>query len=302
MTDPARLPSDLEAELRELGRQIAVPAAPDLTAGVRRRLDRAGPPPARRPGLRRRGGSTRRPGGRRFGRPTGRRSWWPAIWPAGWPVTWRISWRISWRVAVPAALALLAVLALTPPGRAVVGHVFRFAGIELRQEPAPTRAPPTPASTAPPGGSPLLPGERVLPLDEARRQVSFPILVPAPLGAPDQVAVRDGGRVATLVYRRTPYGEVRVDEFDGRVDSLFFRKFVGMGDVSVVRVRGREALWAEHPHEVVYIRRDGVTDMASARLTTGNTLIWDAGRVAVRLEGRIGKGRAIAIAASITPR
>lgn len=263
MTDRARETRALEAELRALGREIDVPAAPDLTADVRRRLGplgRTGPQARRDPG-RRRGGRWARK-----------------------------------RVAVVAALALLAVLAITPPGRAVITHVFRFAGVELRQEPGPAPVPaPAPSSTS--TATPPL-GERIMSFDQARRLVSFPILVPAAFGAPKTVAVRDAGRVASLIYPRTPYGEVRVDEFDGHLDTIVFTKFVHAGDATEVRVAGRKALWVAGPHPVLYVRRDGTTDSAAGRLTTGNTLIWDTGRVALRLEGAIDKERAIAIAAN----
>jgi hypothetical protein len=264
MNDQAgRLP-ELEAELRTLGREIDVPAAPDLTAEVRLRLGR--PDPLRRG----RGGR----GGRR-GRGT---------------------WRARRRVAVVVVLALLAALAGTPPGRAVITHVFRFAGIELRQEPGPV---PTPALTATSG--PPAADERLVSFDRARRLVTFPIVVPAAFGVPAKVAVRDDGRVASLIYQRTPYGEVRLDEFDGRLDSVVFTKFVRADGAAAVKVAGRKALWVTGPHEVLYVRRDGVTDSATARLTTGNTLIWDTGRIALRLEGAIGRDRAIAIAAAMTP-
>jgi hypothetical protein len=256
VADRADWPPDLEAELRALGREIDVPPAPDLTVAVRRRLTQ----------------------------PDVRRRFWPDV--RGW------RFRIRWRVAVPIVLALLAVLAVTPPGQAVIVHVFRFAGIELRQEPGPL---PTPT------GTPSLPNEQRLPLAQARALVAFPILVPAALGAPDEVVVSDGGRVASLVYRHTPYGEVRVDEFDGHLSPLFFKKFVQAGEVSGVRVAGRPGIWAEGPHEIVYVRPDGVEDVASARLTTGNTLIWDTGRVALRLEGALDKAQAIAVATSVRP-
>jgi hypothetical protein len=255
-------PPELEAELRALGRAIDVPAAPDLTAEVRRRL-----------------GQTEGP----LGRPdAGRR---------------RGTRRARWRAAVVGALALLVVLAVTPPGRAVVTHVFRFAGIELRQEPGPARTP-TSAPTSPTSPASPQPGERLMSFDRARRLVAFPILVPAAFGPPRTVAVRDGGRVASLVYPRTPYGEVRLDEFDGHLDSIVFTKFVQADNAAEVRVAGRKALWVSGPHDVLYVRRDGTADSAAPRLTTGNTLIWDTGRVALRLEGAIDRDRAIAIAAA----
>jgi len=48
----------------------------------------------------------------------------------------------------------------------------------------------------------------------------------------------------------------------------------------------------------VYITRDGSSAVASARLTTGNTLIWGTRRVALRLEGNFGQAAALAIASS----
>lgn len=234
--------SDLEAELRALGRELDVPAAPDLTADVRRRLAQ----PVRRS-------------------------------------------RIGWRIAVPVVLALLTVLVATPQGRAVITHVFRFAGVELREE---RGSVPTPATSAP------LSGERRMSLDQARRQVAFPILVPATLGAPDEVVVSDRGRIASLVYRGTPYGEVRLDEFDGRLDPIYLKKFVDPGEVTWTQIAGRRALWLRGPHEVVYVRRGGEPDAVSARLTTGNTLIWDTGRVVLRLEGNVDRAQAEGIAGS----
>jgi hypothetical protein len=135
-------------------------------------------------------------------------------------------------------------------------------------------------------------------LAQARRHVSFPIQVPAALGRPSEVVVSDGGRVASLIYRRTPYGEVRMDEFAGHLDPVFFQKFVQVGDVTVVRVNGRKGMWVKGPHVLMYITRDGTPAAASARLTTGNTLIWGAPQVALRLEGNLTKTEALAIASS----
>jgi hypothetical protein len=184
---------------------------------------------------------------------------------------------------------LVALLAATPQGRAVVAHVLRFAGIELQEGAGPA---PSPRSGA------ALPGERRMSLAQARRHVSFPILVPEALGRPSEVVVSDGGRVASLIYRQTPYGEVRMDEFAGHLDPVFFQKFIQVGDVTVVRVNGRKGMWVKGPHVLMYITRDGTPAAASARLTTGNTLIWGAPQVALRLEGNLTKTEALAIASS----
>jgi hypothetical protein len=246
----------VEAELRELGRELDVPPAASPAAAVRQRLD---------------GPAVRRPH--------------PAPRATGILRRWRPAWR-----AVLIVVAVLAVLlAATPQGRAVVTHVLQFAGIELQQEPGPA---PSPRSSA------ALPGERRMSLAEARQHVSFPILVPTALGRPGEVVVSDGGRIASLIYRRTPYGLVRMDEFAGHVDPVFFQKFIHLGDVTQVRVNGLKGLWIKGPHVLLYVTRDGTPAAASARLTTGNTLIWGTPRVALRLEGNLTKAEALAIAGS----
>jgi hypothetical protein len=244
------------AELRELGRELDVPPAASPTAAVRQRLEG---PDARRPRA------------------------------APWGTGILRRWRPAWRAALIVVAVLVALLAATPQGRAVVTHVLRFAGIELQQEPGPA---PSPRSGA------TLPGERRMSLAEARRRVSFPILVPAALGRPGEVVVSDGGRVASLVYRRTPYGQVRMDEFAGRLDPVLFQKFVHLGQVTQVRVNGLKGLWIKGPHVLLYITRDGTPAAASARLTTGNTLIWGTRQVALRLEGDLSRTAALAIAGS----
>ena len=245
----------MESELRAAGRELEVPPARDVTAAVRQRLE---------------------------GQPVRRRHK-PAL---GTGASRR---RLAWRAALAVAAALLTVLIATPQGRAVIIHVFRFAGVELRQGAGPVRSP---------GSSASLPGERQLPLDKARHQASFPILVPMALGQPGEVVVSDGGRVVSLIYPRTPYGLLRLDEFAGQLDQIFFEKFVHFADVTEVEVNGTKGLWIKGPHELMYVTRDGYSATASARLTTGNTLIWGTRQVALRLEGNLSKTAALAIANS----
>jgi hypothetical protein len=254
MTDRGGWQDAVESELRAMGRELAVPPASDLTATVRRRLE--GEAAGRR--------HTPAPGGGVFRR------------------------RLGWRAAVVVVVALLAVLIATPQGRAVIIHVFRFAGVELRQGPGPASSPTRAA----------LPGERQTSLEQARQRVSFPILVPAALGRPGEVVVSDGGRVVSLIYRGTPHGLVRMDEFAGHLDQAYFEKFVQLSKATRVEVNGTKGLWVKGPHELVYVTRNGTPAVASARLTTGNTLIWATRQVALRLEGNLSKAAALAIARS----
>jgi len=254
MTDRTGWQDAVESALREVGRELAVPPASDLTLAVRRRLE--GQVPGRRRVSAARAGFLR--------------------------------YRLGWRAALVVVAALLAALIATPQGRAVITHAFRFAGVEVRQGAGPARSP----------RSAALPGERQMPLQQARHRVSFPILVPAALGRPGDVVVSDGGRVVSLIYRRTPYGLVRIDEFAGHLDQVYFEKFVHSSSVTKVEVSGAKGLWIKGPQELMYVTRDGTPTAASARLTTGNTLIWGTGQVALRLEGNLGKAAALAIAGS----
>ena len=244
-----------ESELRALGRELQVPSAGDVVVAVRQRLEGStagrGQSPVRRDAIARR--------------------------------------RLGWRAVLVAAAVVLAFLIATPQGRAVISHVFRFVGIEIRQQPGPVRSPPTSAP---------LPGQRRTSLAQARRQVAFPILVPAALGKPDEVLVSGGGRVVSLIYRRTPHGTVRLDEFSGHTGRFVFEKFGHVSKLRDVTVHRGEGLWIKGPQELIYITPKGRLAFASARLTTGNTLIWGTWQVAVRLEGNLSQATAIAIADS----
>ena len=63
-------------------------------------------------------------------------------------------------------------------------------------------------------------------------------------------------------------------------------------------MNGLKGLWIEGPRELVYIARDGYSAAAWARLITGNTLIWSARQVGLRLEGNFGKTASLPIAGS----
>jgi hypothetical protein len=263
-SEPGRAPQwrdALGSELRALSLQLDVPPAAEQAATVRQRLESQ-----QRPAIRYRPGVRTKPVARRRAR---------TLHP-------------RWRAALIVALTLVALAAAIPQSRAVIAHVLRFDGVELRQAPGPSPVP-----------HPSLPGEQQMPLGQARQHVAFPLLVPAKLGQPTEVTVSDGGRVATLVYDRTPYGQVRLDEFDGHLDPVYFEKFIQFPHVTEVRVNGTEGLWVTGPQEIVYVRSDGMIAAASARLTTGSTLIWGTPRVALRLEGGFSKAAALAVAASV---
>ena len=57
------------------------------------------------------------------------------------------------------------------------------------------------------------------------------------------------------------------------------RKVVYSGNVAQVEVNGLKGLWIKGPHELVDVTRDGYPARASARLTTGDILIWSTRQV-----------------------
>jgi hypothetical protein len=248
------------SELRALSPRLDVPPAAEPAAVVRQRLEAE-----RRQGARRRWRARPGPAARRRGR-------------IRYP---------RWRAALIVALTAVALAVAIPQSRAAIAHVLRFDGVEVHQAPGPSPAP-----------HPSLPGEQRMTLEQARQRVAFPILVPARLGQPAAVTVSDSGRVATLSYDRTPYGQVRFDEFAGHLDQVYFKKFIQIGSATEVRVNGAQGLWVTGPQEVIYVRGDGTTAQASARLTSGSTLIWGAPRVVLRLEGGFSRAAALAVAAS----
>lgn len=205
-----------------------------------------------------------------------------------------------WLYRAAAVLALLAVasaaLASSPRVRAAVTEVLHFAGIDVTSAPGPT-----------PRATPSPPGQAHSTLADARRRARFRVTVPATLGLPDEVVISDGDppRVVSLLYRpgagrpATGTGGVAValDEFDGTLGPVF-QKYALTRSAEEVAVGPYRGLWVRGPHEVVYVDRNGSVLSESARLA-GNTLIWEARGVTLRLEGAYSREQAIAVAVSV---
>ncbi len=138
-------------------------------------------------------------------------------------------------------------------------------------------------------------------LAEARRRVRYR-LAPAPalLGDPDAVYLdeRSPGPAVAYVYRGARGGvRLLVTQFRAGLSEEFIYKAVGPGtEVRPVEVRGARAWWLEgEPHEFVYTNRQGEPFPETLRLAA-NTLLWERGGVTYRIEGEIGRARALAIA------
>jgi RNA polymerase sigma-70 factor (ECF subfamily) len=240
-----------------------------------------------------------------------------------------------------ALLALAGVLVTSPAARTAVAGRLGLRGVQISHVPsgpAPgpaartgAGAPPgvsgspgaaTPgagASSAAPGASGSLAGGLGLgerdTLVEAQARVGFPVLVPASLGAPDEVYVSTqppGGQVA-LVYRPRPdLADTRsggqagagllLAEFRGdlNVDRGFIAKGLGPNTtIETVAVEGGAGLWiAGRPHSFFYRDANGQVRDETVRLA-GNTLLWERGPLTLRLEGAATRDDALRIATAL---
>jgi hypothetical protein len=267
---------DLEHALADLGAALDFPPTPDLAAAVSTRLREAPAAPA-----------TTRPWGRLTG------------------LVHLPAWRRVAAVGLAAVLLAAAVLVASPGTREAVARRLGLRGVEIRLEP-----PPPTATTSRPGTSLGL-GERVT-LEEARRRVAFPVLVPAGggLDRPSEVFVNDvvpdGGRV-DLVYQARPglpasqFTDVGllISQFQGRPTVDFIKKVSGLGLVEQVTVNGEPGYWfSGEPHFFTYVDANGEIREERTRLA-GNTLIWERGELTLRLEGELSRQEAIRIAGSM---
>src|SRR5512132_479438 len=211
---------ELEQALAELAAALAFPPPPALAAALGARL--AGGPAGASARARRRG------------------------WPIGLS-----GWR---RLAVAGLVAVLlaaAVLVASPGTREAVARRLglRGVGVELGGPPPPT------VTTRPGERLDLGLGGRVT-LEEARRRVGFPVLVPGAAGVRQPAAVYvnqavpAGGRV-DLVYRArpglpaSPFTDVGLlaTEFRGRPTPDFIKKTAILGQVEEVTVGGQPGYW-----------------------------------------------------------
>ena len=272
---------DLEGALADLATAIEFPPTPDLAGAVATRLVEAPAPGATPARARRR---DRLAG---LGRLAG--------------------WRRLAVVGLAAVLLAAAVLVASPGTREAVARRLglRGVGVELGGPPPPT------VTTRPGERLDLGLGQRVT-LEEARRRVGFPVLVPGAAGfrQPAAVYVNEavpvGGRV-DLVYRArpglpaSPFTDVGllVTEFRGQPTPDFIKKVARAGLVEEVTVDGQPGYWfSGEPHFFTYLDATGQVRDEQTRLA-GNTLIWQRGDLTLRIEGEISRQEALALARSM---
>jgi hypothetical protein len=276
---------ELEAALRDLGAHLDLPATPDLAAAVATRLREA--PRREAPAA-----------------PA------PQPRPRGWLE--RLPRLPAWQRLAAAGLAVVllaaAVLVVSPGTREAVARRLGLRGVDIRlggEPPAPT------VTTRPGQRLELGLGEQVT-LAEARRRASFTVLVPAADGfqQPDAVYVNPdqplGGRVDFVFRARpglpaSPYTDagLLVTQFQGTLTADFVKKVVAGGLVEEVQVAGQPGFWfSGEPHFYTYRDRAGEITDESTRLA-GNTLVWQAGALTLRLEGQVSRQEALRVAESM---
>ncbi|MFG1681730.1 hypothetical protein ACGFNP_16325 [Nonomuraea sp. NPDC049269] len=191
--------------------------------------------------------------------------------------------RARWQIVTAIVLAVIAITAATPQGRAAVRAILHYAGIELRvggSTPEPVITPTT------------LPGEHAVAPADLAEQVRFPIKTPTALGTPERATVSDNGRVASMFWP----GGIRLDQFDGTPSPYFF-KTMGPPWPEDIQVAGVTAWWLGGSHPLGYIKREDGTSVPLRQAEP--TLIWQSGTTGYRLEGAGTKERAAEIAASL---
>ncbi|MEV4474760.1 hypothetical protein [Nonomuraea sp. NPDC049504] len=269
----------IEAELRALGDLLDTPAPPpaDVAAAVRTRLTSTPAPetpapetPAPETPVGETPSDASEPGGTREARERLDQPHVPQ----------RRRRRVArWKVVTAVVVAVAALVAATPQGRAAVVRILRFAGIELRVG---DTTPPPVTTTAP------LPGERTVAPTEVPRMAR----TPAALGPPQRTTVSDGGRVVSMFW---PDG-IRLDQFDGTLDPYLFKK-LGPPYPDFTEVGGRTAWWIKGDHPLGHIRRQDGTEVPLRQ--AGPTLIWQHGTLNLRLEGLKSKEEAVRVAESL---
>lgn len=190
------------------------------------------------------------------------------------------------------AAALVAALAV-PPVRGALLDLLGIGGVTIeRVERLPAVAP----------SQDLALGRRVS-LDEARRSVDFPVLVPEALGEPDAVYLSRAfpGGAVSLLYGTERQAQALVTAFRGTTEPGLIKKMAVDERTSIrpVTVRGRFGWFISgEPHFVAFVDANGEIREDQFRLAR-NVLLWVENAVTYRLETGAGRARALELARSL---
>lgn len=191
------------------------------------------------------------------------------------------------------AVAVAAVLAV-PQTRAAILEFFHLRGVSIE------RVGELPTVPLQRDFNKLFLGEKVS-LDEARDRVDFEVVVPEALGDPDGVYFQESppGGMVSLVYGTPEHPRALFTQFRGSVEEVIFKKTAAGTQIDSVQVGGEPGYFLSgNPHEFSYLDTRGEYRQEIVRLA-GNTLLWERGRVTLRLEADINEEEAIKIARSV---
>lgn len=186
-------------------------------------------------------------------------------------------------VVLAAALLAVAVAFAVPPARSAILRFFHLQGatIELVD-----RLPEV-------NGPGRLELGRPLPLADAERAAGFRPLTSGLLGPPDGVSW-DGRQVWF------EYGNVRllVSQFRARSEPGLIKKAAGPGTrIEPVTVNGRQGFFLSGARHFLYLTPTNVFRDERVRLAR-DVLLWEQGRLTLRLEGDLTRAEAVRIARS----
>lgn len=269
--------SDLELEraLRALGREIAFPETPDLTASVRERLAEPSPP-ARAKTVH---------GGQ---------------------------WRAVWLAAAAAIVLMVSMLALFPDARSAIADRLGLNGVHIRWvDEIPTPAP-TPAGASLQLGRAVSLAEAASEVDFLLLAPTLPELgAPAGIylledpGAMVSFVYPPG---ADVPPSSEPGIGALLTQFRGDADRALIEKGLrGEGDdestsLEPVTVKGEQGFWISGaPHSVFFVCYDAGECRQERYRLAGNVLLWEENGVTLRLETALPQDAALAIAESVQP-
>ena len=138
---------------------------------------------------------------------------------------------------------------------------------------------------------------RPLTLAGAERRVGFRVLLPKLDHRPRRAYVI-GSSVATVLLR-SHGATVLLSEFESYGEEALKKLAVNKTVIEPVRVDGAHGLWLEGgPHTLSWIDRESGYRERPV-LVRGNVLLWLHGGLTLRLEGRLSKAQALAIARNV---
>lgn len=198
--------------------------------------------------------------------------------------------RLALALALAVAALFAVVLAASPRARSSFLELFRIGGATI------SRVEELPRGGARAG---IAPGRPVM-LASAQRSVGFRIRLPqASPGRQVREVLLDprGGGIVSIVWCCRPV--LVLSQFAGDA-TTFIRKFVPSSTtLEPVQVGGKPGYWiAGGPHTVFFQAPDGAVQDYTVRVA-GNTLMWVDGEVTLRLEGRLTRAEALALARSV---